>query len=409
NGVVLVQGNRIAAIGAEGQVAVPVGATVINATGKTVIPGLIDVHWHGGMGEDEIIPQQSWVDYASLAFGVTTLHDPSNNSTEIFTHAEMQRAGTVVAPRIFSTGTILYGAKAPFTAVVQSEADALTHLKRLKADGAISVKSYNQPRRDQRQQILEAARKTRMMVVPEGGSLFQMNMSMVVDGHTGVEHAIPVAKAYEDVKQLWSQTAVGYTPTLNVAYGGLDGEHYWYARTEVWKHPLLSKYVPRTVLEPRAVRRETAPDEDFNVIRAAQTATELSRAGVKVNIGAHGQREGLGAHWEMWMFGKGGMTPLEAIRSATANPAHYLGMDKDIGSLEVGKLADLVILDGDILSDIRQSDQIHRVMLNGRLYDPATMHEVGPRPRARKPFFFEGADGAHVPVKVRAHAHGDED
>ena len=111
----------------------------------------------------------------------------------------------------------------------------------------------------------------------------------------------------------------------------------------------------------------------------------------------------------MWMFGKGGMTPLEAIRTATANPAHYLGMDKDIGSLEVGKLADLVILDGDILSDIRQSDQIHRVMLNGRLYDPATMHEVGPRPRARKPFFFEGADGAHVPVTVRAHAHGDED
>lgn len=409
NGVVVVQGNRIAAIGAEGQVAVPAGATVINASGKTVIPGLIDVHWHGGMGEDEIIPQQSWVDYASLAFGVTTLHDPSNTSTEIFTHAEMQRAGTVVAPRIFSTGTILYGAKAPFTAIVDSEADALTHLKRLQAHGAISVKSYNQPRRDQRQQIVEAARKTRMMVVPEGGSLFQMNMSMVVDGHTGVEHAIPVAKAYDDVKQLWSQTGVGYTPTLNVAYGGLDGEHYWYARTDVWKHPILSKYVPRTVLEPRAVRRETAPEEDFNVIRVAQTASELGRAGVKVNIGAHGQREGLGAHWEMWMFGKGGMTPLEAIRTATANPAHYLGMDKDIGSLEVGKLADLVILDGDILADIRQSDQIHRVMLNGRLYDPATMHEVGPRPRARKPFFFEGAEGAHVPVTVRAHTHGDED
>ena len=409
NGVIVVQGNRITAVGAQGQVAVPPGALVINAAGKTVIPGLIDVHWHGGMGEDEIIPQQSWVDYASLAFGVTTLHDPSNVSTEIFTHAEMQRAGAVVAPRIFSTGTILYGAKSRFTAVIGSEADALTHLKRLKADGAISVKSYNQPRRDQRQQVLEAARKTNMMVVPEGGSLFQMNMSMVVDGHTGVEHALPVSIVYDDVKQLWAPTGVGYTPTLNVAYGGLDGEHYWYARTEVWKHPLLSKYVPRTVLEPRAVRRETAPDEDFNVIRVAQTATELNRAGVKVNIGAHGQREGLGAHWEMWMFGKGGMTSLEAIRTATANPAHYLGMDKDIGSLEVGKLADLVILDGDILADIRQSDQIHRVMLNGRLYDPATMNEVGQRNRARKPFFFEGAEGSTVPVQVRAHAHGDGD
>jgi imidazolonepropionase-like amidohydrolase/Tol biopolymer transport system component len=409
NGVIVVQDNRIVAVGQQAQVKVPAGAMVVDAKGKTIVPGFIDVHWHGGMGEDDIIPQQSWVNYASLAFGVTTLHDPSNRTSEIFTQAEMQRAGTVVGPRIFSTGTILYGAKAPITAQVDSEADALTHLKRLQADGAISVKSYNQPRREQRQQILEAARKTGMMVVPEGGSLFQMNMSMVVDGHTGVEHALPVAKVYEDVLQLWPQTGVGYTPTLNVAYGGLDGEHYWYARTEVWKHPILSKYVPRSVLEPRAVRRETAPEEDFNVIRVAKTATELSRAGVKVNIGAHGQREGLGTHWEMWMFGKGGMNSLEAIRTATANPAHYLGLEKDIGSLEVGKLADLVILDGDVLADIRQSDQIHRVMLNGRLYDPATMNEVGQRKRERKPFFFDGAEGANVPVHVRGHGHGDED
>ena len=121
----------------------------------------------------------------------------------------------------------------------------------MRAAGAISVKSYNQPRRDQRQQILEAARETRMLVVPEGGSLFQHNMTMVVDGHTGVEHAIPLAILYDDVKQLWSQTQVGYTPTLVVAYGGLDGEHYFYARTDVWKHPILSKYVPRPILESR--------------------------------------------------------------------------------------------------------------------------------------------------------------
>ncbi len=409
DGVIVVTGNRITAVGKRGSTVVPAGATVVNAQGKTIIPGIVDVHWHGGMGEEEIIPQQSWIDYASLAFGVTTLHDPSNKSSEIFTHAEMQRAGIVVAPRIFSTGTILYGAKASMSSVVNSYDDALTHLKRSKAGGAISVKSYNQPRREQRQQILEAARATQMMVVPEGGSLFQANMSMVVDGHTGIEHALPVPIVYDDVKQLWSQSAVGYTPTLNVAYGGLDGEHYWYARTDVWKHPLLSKYVPRTVLEPRAVRRETAPEEDFNVVRVAQAAAALSRAGVKVNIGAHGQREGLGAHWEMWMFAKGGMTPLEVIRTATLNPAHYLGMDKDIGSIEPGKLADLVVLDGDILADVRNSDQIHRVMLNGRLYDPASMNEVGAHPRARKPFFFEGAEGGTVPVTARGHNDGDGD
>ena len=201
---------------------------------------------------------------------------------------------------------------------------------------------------------------------------------------------------------------MGYTPTLNVAYGGLDGEHYWYARTNVWEHPLLSKYVPRTVLEARSVRRETAPEEDFNVIRVARTATELQRAGVRVNIGAHGQREGLGAHWEMWMFGLGGMTPLEAIRTATANPAHYLGLDRDLGAIEPGKLADLVVIRGDVLKDIRQSDRISLVMQNGRLYDIPSMNEVWPRQKPRKDFFFEGRAGVGMPVDTSQSSHGDD-
>ena len=405
NGRIVVKDGRIAAIGKASDVAVPAGATRIDASGKTVIPGLVDAHWHGAMGEDGIVPQQSWVNYAGLAFGVTTVHDPSNDTGTIFTHSEMQRAGDVVGPRIFSTGTILYGAKGNFAAPVNSLDDALTHLRRMKAAGAISVKSYNQPRREQRQQILEAARQTGMMVVPEGGSLFQHNMTMVVDGHTGVEHSIPVEKAYDDVKQLWSQTRVGYTPTLVVSYGGLDGEHYWYARTDVWKHPILSKYVPKSVLEPRSVRRETAPEEDFNVFRVAKTATELQNAGVPVNIGAHGQREGLGAHWEMWSLVGGGMTPIQAIRAATINGAKYLGLDKDVGSLEVGKLADLSIIDGDVVTDIRQSDRITHVMLGGRVYETATMNEVGATPKARKPFYFEGAEGASVPVQTWTHGH----
>ncbi len=408
NATILVDGNRIAAIGPAGSVAVPPDAKVVDARGKTIIPGMIDVHWHGGMGEDGLIPQQSWVNLASLAFGVTTLHDPSNRNDHIFPQAEMQRAGVVLGPRIYSTGTILYGAKAGVTAVINNLDDALTHLRRQQAEGAISVKSYNQPRRDQRQQVLEAARQTGMMVVPEGASLFELNMSMIVDGHTGIEHALPLAEVYDDVRQLWTQTQVGYTPTLNVAYGGLDGEHYWYARTNVWEHPLLSRYVPRTVLQPRSVRRLTAPEEDFNVLRVARTATLLQRAGVRVNIGAHGQREGLGAHWEMWMFGLGGMTPLEALRTATLNPARYLGLDRDIGSLEVGKLADLVIIDGDVLADIRQSDRITHVMQNGRLYEAATLNEVVSGQRVRKPLMFEGADAETLEVEAQGQGHDDD-
>jgi imidazolonepropionase-like amidohydrolase len=245
-----------------------------------------------------------------------------------------------------------------------------------------------------------------MMVVPEGGSLFEHNMAMVVDGHTGVEHSLPVEKVYDDVKQLWSHTKVGYTPTLIVGYGGLDGEHYWYARTDVWRHPLLTKYVPKSILEPRSVRRETAPEEDFNVFKVAAAATELQRVGVPVNMGAHGMREGLGAHWEMWTLVRGGMTPIEAIRAATLNGAKYLGLDKDVGSLEVGKLADLAIIDGDVVSDIQKSDRVTHVMVAGRLYETSTMNEVGSTPKARKPFFFDGAEAVGMPVRAYSHSLG---
>jgi imidazolonepropionase-like amidohydrolase len=300
----------------------------------------------------------------------------------------MQKAGKIVAPRIFSTGTILYGANMPgYTSHVDSLDDAKFHIERLQKVGAISVKPYNQPRRNQRQQVVQAARELGMMVVPEGGSLLQHNLTMVVDGHTGVEHSLPVANIYDDIKQLWQQTEVGYTPTLGVAYGGIWGENYWYDKTDVWTHPILSKYVPKKALLPRSMRRVKAPDHHYNHINNARVSKELQDLGVLVNIGAHGQREGLAAHWEMWMFAQGGMSPLEVIRTATIDPAKHFGLDQHIGSLETGKLADLMIIDGNPLSDIRDTDKVTHTMLNGRLFDTATMNEVGKKKREK--LYFE--------------------
>ncbi len=388
-GDLLIEDNRIKAIGKKGSLSVPGNTKTISLKGKTIIPGLVDVHWHGSQGSNQITPQQNWMNLASLAFGVTTIHDPSNDTGEIFASAELARKGLIVAPRIFSTGRILYGAEAYNTVEINSLKDASLHLQRLKQQGAFSVKSYNQPRRDQRQQVLEAARSSQMMVVPEGGSTFQHNLTMIIDGHTGIEHSIPVAAIYDDVKQLWSQSETGYTPTLVVSYGGIWGENYWYQHNEVWKHPLLSHYVPKEILYPRAIRRSMAPEADYNHFNSARVSAELQDLGVSIQLGAHGQREGLGSHWEMWMFAQGGMTPIEVLRAATLDGAKYIGMDQHIGSLEVGKLADLVILQSDPLQDIYATDEIHMVMINGRLYDSSSMNEVGNHPKKRDKLYFQ--------------------
>ncbi|MEQ9501413.1 MAG: amidohydrolase family protein [Deltaproteobacteria bacterium] len=388
DGVVLIQDNRIAAIGKKGAVKLPPKTKVVDCTGTTIVPGLIDVHHHGPQGGDGLIPQRNWALYAMLAFGVTTVHDPSHRTPLIFSAAELARAGRVVAPRIFSTGTILYGADYPFKARVEDLDEARTHLVRMKSVGAFSVKSYRQPMRSQRQQILAAARETQMMVVPEGGSIFQHNMNMIVDGHTGIEHAVPLANMYADVVQLWSQSKTGYTPTTGVGYGGIWGENYWYAKSDVFAHPRLSKYVPPEVLVPRSRRRMLASDGDWNHVSIAKTTKKLHDAGVGVQIGAHGQREGLAVHWEMWMMVQGGMTPHEALRVATREGAAYLGL-KDIGTLDMGKLADVAVIEGDVLGDIRRSENVRHVVINGRLYDAATMDQQHPDVVERQPFFFE--------------------
>ncbi|MFC4654691.1 amidohydrolase family protein [Rheinheimera marina] len=388
--VVLVEGNLIKAVGSKADVQIPSDAKVIDISGKTLMPGLFDAHAHGPQGVNQLIPQRNYVNYASLALGVTSIHDPSNDTQEIFTASELQKAGLSIGPRIFSTGTILYGAYgAGYTSHVDSLDDAKFHMERLKKVGAFSVKSYNQPRREQRQQIIEAARELDMMVVPEGGSLMQHNLSMAVDGHTTLEHSLAAAVLYDDVKQLWSQTKTAYTPTLIVAYGGIFGENYWYDKTDVWKHPRLSKFVPADELRARSMRRPKAPDHHYNHVAISKMAKELNDLGVVTNMGAHGQRESLGAHWEIWMFAQGGMSPLQALKTATINPAKTFGMDQQLGSIKAGKLADLIILDADPLKNIRDTDKVKYSMVNGRLFDAETMDELHPQQVHNQPFFFQ--------------------
>ncbi len=391
DGIIVIKENIITHIGPSESINIPQNAHVIDCEGLVVMPGLVDVHAHLGAFRYGLSPKKHWQYWANLAYGVTTTHDPSSNSEMTFSQSEMVKAGRMIGPRIFSTGTILYGADGDFKAVINSVDDARSALRRTQAYGAFSVKSYNQPRRDQRQQVMKAARELGINVYPEGGSHFFHNMTMVADGHTGVEHNIPVAPLYDDVIKFWSATQTGNTPTLIVNYGGVNGEFYFYERDEVWNDERLNTFTPRPILDSRSRHRMKIPQEEYENghILVSQSCNALQNAGVDINLGSHGQLQGLGAHWELWMLVQGGMDNHQALRAATINGARYLGMEDEIGSLKVGKLADIIILDKDPLENIENSASIRYTIINGRVFDATTMNQIGNHKTEREKFYWE--------------------
>jgi imidazolonepropionase-like amidohydrolase/Tol biopolymer transport system component len=317
DGVVVIDGDRIAAIGPRASTPIPAGAKVIDVAGKTIMPGLIDAHAHGPQGEGDLVPQQNWALIQALALGTTTMQDPSAQASQIFVASERQRAGLMLGPRVFSTGEVVYGAKSPDVyARIDSYEDALAHVRRIKAQGGHSIKNYNQPRREQRQQVAAATRAENKLDVAEGGSLCGMDMSMVADGISTLEHNVPVEHFYEDVLQFFSQSNTNNTPTLVVTYGGLAGDPYWRQATDVWENPLMIHTPPKQLLADNA-RRVKAPEWAFVDDDNAREAKKLADRGVKIAIGAHGQQPGIAAHWELWSFVRGGMSQNEALLPGT--------------------------------------------------------------------------------------------
>ena len=389
---VVVKDDRIAAVGVG--VPIPEGAHVVDAAGATIMPGIVDVHAHLHFSSWGTLPQQPWRYLANLAYGVTTVHDPSAFSETAFGQAELVETGDMIGPRVFSTGTILYGAAGNFRSDIQSREDADRHVRRMKDLGAISVKSYQQPRRDQRQWIVEACREQGLLDVPEGGGDLWNNLSMIIDGHSAIEHSIPIAPLYDDVIKLMSASSTFYSPTLLVSYGGPFGELYYYARDRVWENERLLTYTPRGVIDRRARRPGGLwPDSEWFFKDVARAAARLQAAGTRVTLGAHGQMQGLGAHWELWSLAtEGAMTPHQALRAATLDGALYLGMGDHLGSVEAGKLADFVILDANPLDDIENSDDVRWVVKNGVLYDAASMNRMYPNPAVRRPLIWEAAE-----------------
>jgi imidazolonepropionase-like amidohydrolase len=214
---------------------------------------------------------------------------------------------------------------------------------------------------------------------------------MILDGHTTIEHNMPVAPLFDDVLQLWKNSQTAYTPTLIVTYGGLNGEYYWYQHSNVWEKERLMRFTPRDIIDTRSRHRTMSPEEEYmnGHILVSKTLKKLADEGVTINMGAHGQLQGLGAHWEIWMMQQGGMTNMQALQTATINGARSLGFDKWIGSLQAGKLADLIILDQNPLEDIHNTESIRYTMINGRLYDAEHMNEIGNYDKPCSKFYWQ--------------------
>ena len=387
NADIVVRDNRIVSVGARADA--PAGARVVDVAGKTIVPGFVDTHSHMWPTWG-VHKQQPWMYLANLAYGVTTTRDPQTSSSDVVSYGDEVEAGQIVGPRVYSTASgIGY-----WHEQIRDLDHARTIMKRYsKYWDTKTIKMYMKGPRQVRQWVIMAARENGIMPTTEGGLDTKYDLTMVFDGYPGQEHAVPTVPLYGDVVTAYAKSGIEYTPTLVVQYGGPSGEEWYFTRERPYDDPKIRRFMPYEHLADKTRRRgggsPISPggwfmDEEYIFPRTAKAAADIVKAGGSIGIGSHGQFQGLGYHWELWLVGSGGMPAHDALRMATLAGAKALGLDGDLGSIEPGKLADLIVMDKNPLDNLRNTNTISQVMKNGRLYDGNTLDEIWPRPRKQE-------------------------
>ncbi|HEY5418950.1 MAG TPA: amidohydrolase family protein [Gemmatimonadaceae bacterium] len=374
-GDIVVTNNRITAVGPAGSVAVPAGARSFDVSGTTILPGWVDIHAH--MWPSWGIHKTQVYEYlANLAYGVTTTRDPQTSTTDVLTYGDLVETGDMIGPRVLTTGPGVF-----WTDEIASADDAREVLTRYSDFYQThTLKQYMAGQRAIRQWVLMAAKEQNITPTLEGGLDFKKNLTEAMDGYAGIEHTLPITPLYKDVVQLMAKSGTTNTPTLIVQYGGPMAENYWYEHYDIHADEKLARFTPHAELDRRALRRPGwFADSQYSFKQYAEQLKKIVEAGGRVGLGGHGQLQGLGVHWELWNIASGGMANHDVLRVGTIFGAEAIGVGKDLGSLEVGKLADLQVLDRNPLENIRNTNSLRFVMKNGRLYDANTLQEVAPR------------------------------
>lgn len=397
----LVVDNRIRALGPRGGIAIPPAAARIELAGTTIVPGFVDLHPHMLQLRRGVLDMEAWPLMNYLAYGVTTGRDPQTATVDAFVYEDLVATGDIVGPRSHSTGPGIFSTS-DFASYDDAVAMATRYRDFYRVD---TIKSYLVGNRRQQQWMVAAARQAGLLATTEGSSDFRIGQTQVLDGFSGHEHILPYAPLYEDVVQLFVRSGVVYTPVVLMTYGApfLQGLAPYLQTPGLYEDDKLRHFYPPGLLERRKYGSYWSPPEENYNRPQAESAAAIARAGGQVCVGSHGDFSGLGYHWNLWVLVDGGMTPHQALHSATMCGARALGYARDLGSLEPGKLADLLVLDGNPLDDIAQTASIRYVMKDGRLHDGRTLDEVWPRSVPAPRLWWHEADPApdvHAPARV---------